>query len=188
MARHGDDTGMARTARLHAGRWAAGTLAALALAGCTPSGFPPACPQLSLIQNASTLVQVAGKANQRDIRDLVLAARIEAVPASCSFAAAHTVGAQLRVHFTLERGPAATSPDVQLHYFVAATEGKTILDEKDFVVKGVFPPNAYQMTLVGEPIHFRFPVGADQSAARYHIYVGFRLTKAQLDYNRAHGI
>ncbi len=188
MARHGDDKGMACMARRQAGRWLAGALAALALAGCTPTGFPPACPQLSLIKNASTLVQVAGKANQRDIRDLVLAARIEAVPASCNFAAARTVGAQLRVQFTVERGPAATSPDVQLHYFVAATHGNTILDEKDFVVKGVFPSNADQMTLVGEPINFRFPVGADQSAAGYQIYVGFRLTKAQLDYNRAHGI
>ncbi len=188
MARHGDDTGMARTARRRARGWAAGALAAMALAGCTPTGFPPACPQLSMIKNASTLVQVAGKANQRDIRDLVLAARIEAVPASCNFASARAVGAQLRVQFTVERGPAATGPDVQLHYFVAAAQGKTILDEKDFVVKGVFPPNADQMTLVGEPIHFRFPVGADQSAAGYHIYVGFRLTKAQLDYNRAHGI
>ncbi len=169
-------------------RGLAGALAAMALAGCTPTGFPPACPQLSLIQGASSLLDVKGNSNQSDIRNLVLAARIEAVPASCRFVGAHAVGAQMRVEFAVQRGPAATGRNVELHYFVAATRGKTILDEQDYVVKGVFAPNVDKMTLVGQPINLRFPVGADQSAAGYHIYAGFRLTKAQLDNNRANGL
>ncbi len=166
----------------------AGTVAALGLAGCTPTGFPPACPQLSLIKNASDLVRFGGNGNQRDIRNLVLTARIQSVPASCRFSGAHTVGAQIRVMFSVQRGPAATSPDVELHYFVAAAKGELILDEQDYIVKGVFPSNVDRMTLVGEVINLDFPVGSDQSAAGYHIYVGFRLTKAELDANRAQGI
>ncbi len=189
MAKHSATRAMARTARRRrAGAGLAGALAALALAGCTPSGFPPACPQLSLIQGASDQIKVAGKGNQHDIRDLVLAARIEAVPASCRFTGRRSVGAQLRAEFAVQRGPAATSRTVALHYFVAAAKGQRILDEQDYVVTGTFAPNVDHMTLVGQQIILNFPVGADQSAAGYHIYVGFRLSKAELDANRASGL
>ncbi|MDE2334537.1 MAG: hypothetical protein KGK10_08375 [Rhodospirillales bacterium] len=188
MAKHTANQATTRTTARRAGGRFATALAALALAGCTPSGFPPACPQLSLISGASDLLKMAGKSNQHDIRDLVLAARIEAVPASCQFTGRRSVGAQLRAEFAVQRGPAATSPDVALHYFVAAAKGRTILDEQDYVVTGRFPPNVDRMTLVGQQIHLDFPVGADQSAAGYHIYVGFRLSKAELDSNRANGL
>jgi hypothetical protein len=169
-------------------RWLAAAAAAMALAACTPAGFPPACPQLSLISGASDLIRLSGTGPRQDIRNLVLAARIEAVPANCKFAGAHGVGAEMRVQFTVQRGPAATGRDVELHYFVAATRGDTILDEQDYVVKGSFAPNVDRMTLIGDPIDLVFPVGADQSAAGYHIYVGFRLTKQELDNNRAQGL
>lgn len=192
-ARNGGSGGMMSTAprkatRARAMLGLAGAMAALALAGCTPAGFAPACPQLSLVQNASDFVRFAGTGSQHDIRNLALAARIEAVPASCHLAGAHAVGAQIRVAFAIQRGPASTSPDVELHYFVAAARGETILDEQDYVVKGVFASNVDRMTLVGQPIDLEFPVGSDQSAAGYHIYVGFRLTKAELDANRAQGL
>jgi hypothetical protein len=169
-------------------RWLAAAAAAIALAGCTPTGFPPACPQLSLIPGASDLVQLSGTGPRQDIRNLVLAARIESVPASCKFSGAHGVGAEMRVQFTVQRGPAATGRGVELHYFVAAARGDTILDEQDYVVKGNFAPNVDRMILVGDPIDLLFPVGADQSAAGYHIYVGFRLTQQELDNNRAQGL
>lgn len=162
--------------------------AAMALAGCTPTGFPPACPQLSLIDGASSLLRLADNSKQSDIRNLVLAAKIEAVPASCRFSGAHGVAATLRVQFAVERGPASTSRDVALRYFVAAAQGKTILDEQDYVAKGTFPPNVERMTLEGQPVDLLFPVGTSGSAAGYHIYVGFRLTKAELDANRRRGI
>lgn len=183
----------ARAGRRDAMRWLAGGVPALAfaslgLAGCTPSGFPPACPQLSLIQGASDLVRLANNASSGDIRSLILAARIQAVPATCKFVGRDSVGAQVRVQFAVQRGPAATSRDVELHYFVAATKGQTILDEQDYVTKGTFPANVDRMTLIGDPINLLFPVGADQSAAGYQIYVGFRLSKAELDANRAKGL
>lgn len=197
--RDGDDMELARIGGLgralprraigrQMGLLLASGVAAAAVAGCTPTGFPPACPQLSLIDGASSLLRLAGNGTQSDIRNLVLAAKIEAVPASCRFSGAHGVAATLRVQFTVERGPAATSRDVSMRYFVAAAQGKTILDEQDYVVKGTFPPNVDRMTLEGQPIDLLFPVGASGSVAGYHIYVGFRLTKAELDANRARGI
>lgn len=162
--------------------------AAASLAGCAPAGFPPACPQLSLIDGASSLLRLRDNTRQGDIRNLVLAARIEAVPASCRFAGSHAVAATLRVQIAVERGPAATGPDVALNYFVAAAQGQKILDEQDYVAKGTFPANVTRMTIEGEPVNLRFPVDASESAAGYHIYVGFRLTKAELDANRARGI
>ena len=160
----------------------------LALAGCTPSGFPPACPQLALIKGAADQVKVAPNGKVNDIRSLVLAARIQAVPASCRFVGEHGVGAEVRVQFAVQRGPTVTNPDIELHYFVAAARGQTILDEQDYVVKGAFPPNVDRMTLTSEPVELEFPVGDNQSAAGYQIYVGFRLSKEELARNRAQGL
>jgi hypothetical protein len=162
------------------------TLAAAALAGCTqPDKFAPACPQLTLLGDAADLTRF--RPSGQDITDMVLDARITAVPAACSSIDRKTVKATLNVTMEFNRGPAASGPDAALRYFVAVTEDSRILDEQDYGLSTTFPTNVDRVTVTGQDITLDLPVTPDRSAAAYKVYVGFRLTPEQLAYNRSRG-
>jgi hypothetical protein len=161
--------------------------AALLLAGCQAPGtqFAPACPQLSLLQDAGDLTRFAGPPGApRDARSLAYAARITAVPAHCANAGPGEVRATLHVVAQLRRGPAASGSTVRVPYFVALTEGEQVLGEQDFALAVTFQNNVDRASANGEDIQVTLPVSKTKTAAAYHIYVGFRLTPDELAYNR----
>ncbi len=161
-------------------------MALLALAGCTgPQGFAPACPQLSVPSEASRFVRYAG--DRRDITDLQFDAHIAAVPASCSWAdkAHDRVKAELSLTIAASRGPALHASAVGLPYFVAVSEGDRIYDKQVYVDQASFGANADQTTVNTPVVSMLFPVTAAKRASAYTITVGFQLSPAQLDANRA---
>jgi hypothetical protein len=162
------------------------TLAAASLAGCTqPDKFAPACPQLALLRDAADLTRF--RPGGQDITDMVLDARITAVPAACSSLNKNTVKATLNVTMEVNRGPAASGAGAALRYFIAVTEDSKVLDEQDYGLSTTFPTNVDRVTVSGQDITLNLPVTPDRSAAAYKIYVGFRLTPEELNYNRGRG-
>ena len=162
-------------------------LLALTIAACseTPDDakFAPACPALSLLQDADNLTRFSG--NGHDITEMRVAARITAVPAKCMRADATHVRAVLSVDADVLRGPAAGRDAFNVRYFVAVTEGGHVLQEQDFALPAQFRPNVDQVSVKGEDIELLLPVTRKKSAAAYHVYIGFRLTADELAYNRA---
>ncbi|MDA8248358.1 MAG: hypothetical protein M0Z28_04200 [Rhodospirillales bacterium] len=161
--------------------------ALLPLAGCSSGQkkVAPVCPQLSLLQDAVDLTRFSGPPDApQDARTLVLAARIAAVPAKCEDGAPGEVRARLTVLAQLRRGPAAAGDTAQVPYFIAVTEGDQVLSEHDHMLGVKFPPNADQVTATGGEVVLNLPVTKTRTAAAYHLYVGFRLTPAELAYNR----
>ncbi len=157
-----------------------------ALAGCAgEEKFAPACPELTLLPDAADLSRF--RPSGRDITDMVLDAKITAVPAQCSRLNVKTVVARMNVNFAVSRGPAAVGRSAVLQYFVGVTESGRVLDEQDYQIGVAFPSNIDTVTLSGEDITLNFPVNPQQSADAYRIYVGFRLTPEQLAANRARG-
>lgn len=161
-------------------------LAGLA-AGCVPpeDKFPPVCPMLSLAPNAGQLTRFAGAG--RDASDLVLRARITAVPAKCADGddRGH-VRATLHVEAELTRGIAARGEAPRPGYFVAVTEAGRVLQKQDFVLPAKFPANGDYANVIGDDIELVLPVAKGSNAAVYHIYVGFQMSPEELAYNRAH--
>ena len=159
-----------------------------ALSGCTEptdeEKFTPACPRLALLADAGDVVRYKG--DGRDVTDLVLDGRIVAVPAECKHGDRGFVTTNMKVRATLTRGPAATSRDAALTYFVTVTEGDKILDQQDYPISASFPPNVDRVALEGQEITLNFPVSAKKKANAYQVYVGFRLTPEELAYNRQH--
>ena len=163
-------------------------LALAGLFGCAAPGpqFAPACPTLSLLRDAADLSRYAGTG--RDLSDLSLQARIAAVPATCTWAEGRTkVRATLQVTFDLTRGPAATSRQLEARYFVAVTKGDAVLDEQDYTLAALFPPNTDRAQFSSNKIDLLLPVSGAVSAAAYQIYVGFRLSPDELQANRQLG-
>src|SRR6516164_9439082 len=92
----------------------AGLATSLLLAGCGPKAdvFAPQCPDMKLLGDASDLTRFKGTG--RDVTDMVLDARITAVPGSCKAAPGGKVAATIRVEFEATREPALQGRDVQL--------------------------------------------------------------------------
>ncbi len=159
-------------------------LLSAAVGGCesTENKFAPACPQLSLLEDASDLTRFAGPT--QDAATLVLTARISAVPAHCSSGGPGKVKATLHVVADVVRGPAATGTSATVPYFVALVDGDKILNEQDFVLRPAFRPNSDRVSVRDLDIDLTMPVTKTHSAAAYQIFVGFRLTPAELAYNR----
>ena len=159
-------------------------LGVLALAGCGPSEqkFAPPCPQLKLLGDAADLTRMRGQGT--DLTDLVLQARIAGVNASCTEGSRGSVNASLKVLLEVTRGPAAPVRDFDLPYLVTVTVRGAPVDQKPFVATASFPPNVDRTSLVGEDITLVFPVGTERAITDYTIYVSFRLTPAELAYNR----
>jgi hypothetical protein len=161
--------------------------ALLALAGCSSGGGDqrgPECPQLQLLPDAADLTRTNG--NGAGLVDQVLAAHITAVPATCSAGKQGFVDAKVQVVMDAARGPAAIGRTAQIPYLVTVTKGQQILDQKMYVIDTKFPDNVDRLTLTGEEIAMAFPVTPEQPASAYSIFVSFRLTAAELAYNRSH--
>ena len=162
----------------------ASLIGAAAVAGCESADqFPPICPSLALLKDAADLQRFAG--GGRDISELVVQARLTAVPATCTRADATHVRARLQVAMDLTRGPAAQGGRLEVPYFVGVTEGAQVRDEQDYQIKADFPSNIDQVQVTGDPIDLLLPITRTKTAAAYQIFVGFRLSPAELANNRA---
>ena len=162
----------------------ASMIGAAAVAGCQSTDqFPPICPSLALLKDAADLQRFAG--NGRDISEMVVQARLTAVPAVCTRADPTHVRARLQVALDLTRGPAAQGGRLEVPYFVGVTEGGRVLDEQDYGIVANFPANIDQQQVTGDPIDLLLPITRTKTAAAYQIFVGFRLSPAELATNRA---
>ena len=167
-----------------------GLLAALlSLSGCglldTTQKFPPICPSLSLLDDASDVTRFRG--DGRDITDIVYDGRITAVPAQCTRVSPTIIKTTLQVKASLTRGAAATGRTASIGYLVTVTEDAKILDQQDYTLAAAFAPNVDRVDLTGQEITLLFPVSAQKTAAAYKVFISFRLTPDELAANRKRG-
>lgn len=159
---------------------------ALLLSACSqPGQFAPPCPVLRLLGDAADLSSF--DARGQDLTDLLVSGRITGVPASCQSGGRGKTAATMHVQMQVTRGPALRSSTAQLPYFVTIMDGNQVLEQRDYVLGVEFPANVDTVTVDGPDIDMVFPVTQQKSAAAYTIYVGFRLTPQQLQYNRRGG-
>ena len=159
---------------------------AFGLAACSaPDKFPPACPSLALLPDAADLTRY--RAGGQDITDLIVDARITAIPAKCQPGEPGTVAASLKVAMAAQLGPAATIRRFTLPYFVAVMFKGDVVDKQDYVLTADFPSNANQALPSSPDIDLVLPVSREKSAAAYSIFVGYLLTPEELALNRRRG-
>jgi hypothetical protein len=153
------------------------------LAGCSdPTQFAPACPSLRLLGDAGDLASFNERGH--DVTDLLVSARITAIPAACSPGGRGKTAATMHVQMRVERGPALPGRVAPVPFFITIMDGDNVLQQQDYFANIEFPANVDTVTVDSKDIELSFPVTAKKSAAAYTIYVGFRLTPQQLQYNR----
>ncbi len=180
-----------RPAESHPQRWnSSGIPSALALvlvlallAGCAPAPkFAPACPNLRLLTDAGDLASFNGRG--QDVTNLLVSARILAIPAICKPGGPGLTAATMHVHLQVQRGPALPGRVTRVPLFVTIMDGDTVREQQDYGLNVEFPANVDTVIIDTPDIDMNFPISTQKSAAAYTIYVGFRLTPEQLQYNR----
>ena len=84
-----------------------------------------------------------------------------------------------------QRGPANSDRLANLSYFVAvARTDETILARRSFDIAIPFPGNRTRVAGI-EQIGQVITLVGNETGGDYRIYVGFDLTREELDYNRA---
>jgi len=165
-------------------------LAALALAflsGCGADAPLPPCPSVR-VDNTTAALTKFREGSGRDLADVEYQVRMLGYKGICDFADKEK-GVEVVMDLTLEvaTGPAAKPGRTPIYYFVALPQyfpepaGKKIMVVSHDLDKGT--GKRERITL--DNVRVFIPLGKDEPAAAYEVYVGLQLTPDQLDYNRS---
>jgi len=164
---------------------AAGSMAALLLAGCSASTKNVPCPHVAIVPDLQAVAKFKAGAGRAD-SDLAYGARLLDAAVSCSQA-----NKGKAVDVTTKLGVQATRTDTttragQVAYFVAVVNRtNAIVAKRDFVVDLKFSGDQGRVE-VTEEHHELIPLPKGLSGADYGIVFGFQLSPEELKYNRAH--
>ncbi len=149
---------------------------------------PPPCPQIKLLKDAD-IVTVYRPGPGRDITDIRYEAELKGFSGECDYVGDDgvysSVNLSIRVSYDISRGPAEKGNVIKVPYFVAIPhfyprpEGRS-----DFVSTAKFIENRDNMVVVDDPIHISLPLTKERSGPDTEVYIGFVLTKNQLEFNR----
>jgi hypothetical protein len=163
----------------------------LALAGCglfEDKPPPPPCPRTLILADAADAYRyVAGRG--RDLVDLNYHARIRDLRSVCTYEFDKAGGGEIEVEVALliavERGLANTDRQAAFRYFVGVTgAGGRVLNKQTFDARVEFPGNRTQVALREPPIATTIPIRAGQDGRSFEVFVGFQLSRDELQENR----
>jgi hypothetical protein len=160
---------------------AAGLLGLLTLAaGCATEPEEVACPTTALLKNTSQTTHFRGSG--RDLTDVDFRASVADVAQTCQLVG-NVVDIGLAVRLEAERGPANTTGNAPVRYFVAIVDPqRRVLAREAFDV--VLPFKEGSKVLVRDELNPRLPLPKGANPAAYTIFVGFVLSRQELEYNR----
>lgn len=149
----------------------------------------PDCPPVKMLQDADKLVFYRSGGG-RDITDIVFQAELTGFDGECEYIRDGkdnftAVNLTLQVSFEVTRGPASAARNGEISYFVAIpdffprAEGR-----REFTRKFIFPENRNDISLSDSEIDVRLPLDAARTGPDTDIYIGFVLTRDQLENNR----
>lgn len=170
---------------------------ALALAACGSSGTDGVrsflgtasrpCPPAVVVADARQYIDMApGPVSAGSVR---LAARISLPVTECEYEDDKII-VTLSVPIDAKRGPqlASGSLEFDLRYFVAVTDRFGKMLGKRIFAAGFRMGGDQASTSKLEHIQQEIPLREGMDGASFTIYVGFQLTRAQLEFNRRHNL
>ncbi len=167
------------------------------LAGCrggAPTAtFPPTCPRTGILADAADLTRYdstrgpGGSSGGRDLTDMVIDGRITGVSGTCTREDRRHLEVTVAVAMQLTRGPAARGAREEVPFFVAVSEGGTMLDKQVYRVEPQFAANADTLRLTSDPVRLVLPTDPEKRGSAYDVVVGFEVTPDELALNRKRG-
>ncbi|GAB6051567.1 hypothetical protein JCM17960_03870 [Magnetospira thiophila] len=161
------------------------------LTGCSSLFDKPErqyCAGVSVPMDLADMVIFEGAG--RDLIDVNYGGHIRDVDTSCVFdihkkTKEGTMKLLVAPMIEVERGNANKDGKAALSYFIAITEsGQSVRDKQIYSFTSEFPGNVSRMVVKDKPVSIEVPVGPKKGGTSYHVYVGFQLDQAQVDFNR----
>ena len=171
--------------RVSRARGAATLLLFVVLAGCGlfTTAQQQTCPRVTLLEEVARVTQFR-PSPVRDLTDMQFEGRIAGVGSRCKYGQTGLVDVTATIDMVFSRGPAADSEMGSFEYFVVITNpGEEIIAKRVFSLDVAFPAAATRVA-AREELTQRFSYIPAANANLYRIYVGFQLTREQLDYER----
>lgn len=159
----------------------------IGLTGCAAlfgEDVQPPCPKAITVADAQNMT-----AHQpgpgRDLTDVLYEGSIIRIATGCDYDDEGRVEATFNLEFDLSIGPAAKDSTGQWQYFILVTN-----PDREFMAKRVFTVNlefqkAVFRTRIQEQVQAEFAYAPWADARNFRIFVGFQLTRDQLDYLRS---
>jgi hypothetical protein len=156
------------------------------LAACATDKPVPPCPPVRIDDMTAALTKFRDDRG-RDLTDVVYEVRVVGYKGFCKFdKKGRGVDVSMDLVLDVASGPAATSEDITIPYFVALPqffpqpEGKRV-----FEVHHHLQPGAGRRARIEEhDVHTYIPLKKEEPAAAFDVYVGLQLTPEELQYNR----
>ncbi len=157
---------------------------ALALTACgadapTPKLF---CPNVRVLSQASAITQFLP--GRQDAGAEITTAQLTGVAGSCALVKGNTLRVTFQPGVKASNGPANHGQTLELPYFVALTDGDTIISKTPGTMEIPFNGNVSAAAVTGKTLTVDVP--NTPSAGHAEILVGFQLTPDQLAYATQH--
>ena len=146
------------------------------------------CPRTAMLSDAASVV-VFRDGPGRDLTDVLTEGQFTNFTGTCQYDTEDDGSGQMNIELRLDMriasGPANTARVARIPYFVSLTDAaQNVLDKQVFDAVAEFPGNRTQANLVDQPVDMTIPLAAGQNGRNFNIFIGFQLTREQLDYNR----
>ena len=143
----------------------------------------PPCPGIAILEQARTLTLYRDGPG-RDLSDVAFEIELATVAATCDYDIDDESGA-VGMEFILlirgTRGPAAESDAVSVPYFVAIADPERRIVAKEIFTADLAFGEAGAWTQISQEIEQRIPLRSARLGPAYETFVGFQLTRAQLE-------
>jgi hypothetical protein len=164
----------------------------LSIAACSAFSKPepsPPCPPVSTLGDAAKVTRfIAGPG--RDLIDIDFTGVISHLSGKCFYEYDSDTGqgllrVNIRTEFLIERGAANKNGSASFDYFVSIVDDRgKVLDKQTFPYTGKYWKNRQSLKDIDAPIELSIPLTGDQVGQDFNIYVGFQLSREELEFNR----
>jgi hypothetical protein len=159
-------------------------LALLPISACaSDNNAAVPCPHVAVLQQAQQVTEFLP--GRSDVAAEITTARITGVAGACILhKGRHELAVNLKAGFAASNGPADHDAPVTLPYFVAITDGDTILSKAEYRLTLKFDGNASRAEATSKPVNLVMP--GNNASERLDVLVGFEMTPEQLAFAAAH--
>jgi hypothetical protein len=160
-------------------------LSGLSLTGCGIFGRdkpPPPCLPVVVLRDAAELVRYRPGAG-RDLTDVVDHTKFARFGSKCDYSK-DRVDVDLALDIVVEQGPAASSREVHVPYFVAIVDADQHILAKKVFETVIELEQGHRRGGVREETEQIVPLATVDDRRRYEIMIGFQLSHEQLEENR----
>lgn len=166
-------------------------LLALLVTGCSSiketvtgvsESVAPTCPGTSILTEAARITRFQEN-SKGDLTDVVFEGEIRRIDSSCSWSE-DAVVVDLELEFVAAHGPASQGENPTIDYFVGVTDRyRTLISKENLQTTPEIPQDA-NAAAWREKLKQRIPLGPGKNGGDYSVFVGFQLSRAELEYNR----